>query len=526
LIGYEPLTSPKEKMTRVEQTATAFLVTESPLDEAGHRRRARGMTSGIRRKAGFLAAAGLLDYALQLAVPVVLVRHLTTQEFGDYRLVWLLVETGLILFPLFLPQSLFYFLPRAAPGTRPKLVGNTFASLFALGGLAILLLLGLMPVLPSSIAGLQRHSPLVQIFVGTWILASILDPLPTADGKAEWGACATIGFALVRTATLAGAAVAFSDLGWLLVVMCGLAMLKVGLAVLYALFAARERGLGFDGQLARMQLKYSLPFAMASGFFALRAQAGQWVVAANFPSSAFALISIASMVMAVGTLTRQPLGNALLPNISSLVGEGNVDGARKLISKAYLLLGCLLLPAFGLVIATADELVELIYTREYLGAVPLMQIYSLGQIATVFGAGWLLSAFGFGRLAATIGAISLLLSIALSILGLQLFGLAGAVAGTIAGLVVWEWWGLITVAKALGTSIAKLIPMDQTLKVAFVVAVGVLVAHIVSSELDTSVFLRLVAKSSAFMTTLLLGFVLTKVHHSVISLVRGASEAP
>lgn len=58
----------------------------------------------------------------------------------------------------------------------------------------------------------------------------------------------------------------------------------------------------------------------------------------NFPSSAFALISIASAVMAAGTLTRQPLGNALLPNISSLVGEGNVDGARKLISKAHLLL--------------------------------------------------------------------------------------------------------------------------------------------------------------------------------------------
>ncbi|QHO72373.1 hypothetical protein ACH79_06790 [Bradyrhizobium sp. CCBAU 051011] len=513
-------------MTRVEQTAKALLVTESLLEETAHRRRARGMRSGIRRKAVFLAAAGLLDYVLQLAVPVVLVRHLTTQEFGDYRLVWLLVETGLILFPLFLPQSLFYFLPLAAPGTRPKLVGNTFASLFVLGGLAILLLLVLMPILPSSIAGLERHSPLVQIFVGTWILASILDPLPTADGKAEWGACAAIGFALVRTATLAITAVAFSDLGWLLVVMCGLATLKVGLALLYALFVARERGLGFDGQLARIQLKYSLPFAMASGFFALRAQAGQWVVAASFPSSAFALISIAAMVMAVGSLARQPVGNALLPNISSLVGEGNVDGARKLISKAYLLLGCLLLPTFGLVIATADELVELIYTREYLGAVPLVQIYSLGQIATVFGSSWLLSAFGFGRLAATIGAISLLVSIALSIIGLQLFGLAGAVVGTIAGLVVWEWWALIKIAKALGTSIAKLIPMDQTLKVAFVVAVGVLVAHIVSSELDASVFLRLVAKSSAFMTTLLLGFLLTKVHHSVISLVRGASEAP
>ncbi len=89
--------------------------------------------------------------------------------------------------------------------------------------------------------------------------------------------------------------------------------------------------------VARMQLKHSLPFAMASGSFALRAQAGQWVVAANFPSAAVELISIASAVMAVGTLTGQPLGNALLSNISSLVGEGNVDGARKLISEAYLL---------------------------------------------------------------------------------------------------------------------------------------------------------------------------------------------
>jgi hypothetical protein len=81
-------------------------------------------------------------------------------------------------------------------------------------------------------------------------------------------------------------------------------------------------------------------------------------------------------------------------------------------------------------------------------------------------------------------------------LGLQLFGLAGALAGSIGSLALGGW-SLTKSAKALGTGIAKVIPMDQTWKVAFVVAVGVRVAHIVSSELDTSVFLRLVAKSSA-----------------------------
>ena len=103
---------------------------ESLLEGAAHRRRARGTRSGIRRKSGFLAAAGL---SLTLSWGCVIVRQLSTRSLGDHRLAWLVVETELILFPLFLPQSLFYFLPRAAPGTRPKLVGNTFASLFALG---------------------------------------------------------------------------------------------------------------------------------------------------------------------------------------------------------------------------------------------------------------------------------------------------------------------------------------------------------------------------------------------------------
>ncbi|MFB9266928.1 lipopolysaccharide biosynthesis protein [Bradyrhizobium erythrophlei] len=472
------------------------------------------MTSRIRRKASSLAAAGLLEYAVQMALPVILVRHLTKQEFGDYRLIWLVATTGVILFPLFLPQSLLYFLPRAAPGTRPKLVGNTFASLFALGGLSVLLLLVLMPVLPGSIAGLQRHSPLVQIFAGTWILASILDVLPNADGRAEWQACATVGLAILRAAALSGAAVASGDVGWVLMAMCGVAMVKVGTAVAYALFAAQETGLGFDGQLARMQLNYSLPFAVAQGLFALRGQADQWVVAANFSNTAFALISIASMVTVVGMLTRRPLNDALQPSINSLVGEGKLDDARALIQKAYLLVGLMLPPVLGLLISTAEELVELIYTRAYLGAVPLMRIYLLGDMATVFAAGHLLLAFGFGRQAAIVGAISLLLSIALSILALQFFGLAGAVAGSITSLVLWECWALNKVAKALGTSIAQMIRLDQTWKVILVVAVGVFVVHIFCSGLDTSVLLRLFVKSSVFVMVVLLGFVLTNMHRS------------
>jgi O-antigen/teichoic acid export membrane protein len=276
--------------------------------------------------------------------------------------------------------------------------------------------------------------------------------------------------------------------------------------------------------LLRKQLQYSLPLAIANGFFALRGQADQWVVAANFSNAAFALISVASVVSVFGTLIRQPVTTALVPDVSSLLGQGDLDGARELISKGYLLLAFMLTPVLGLVISTADELVELIYTPEYLGAVQLMRIYLLGQMVTVFAAGHLLGIFGYGRQAAMMSAISLLLSFALSILGVKLFGLAGAVAGSTISLVFWECWGLNKVAKGLGTGVVTLIRLDYIFKVALVVGLGVLLSYILCSGLNTSIILRLVAKSSVFVATVLLGFVLTKVHLSVIPLLRGGSE--
>lgn len=77
--------------------------------------------------------------------------------------------------------------------------------------------------------------------------------------------------------------------GWVLVAVCGVAMVKVGVARAYALFAAKETRLGFNGQLARMQLKIPLPFAVAEGLFALRVQADQWGLAANFSNTAYRL---------------------------------------------------------------------------------------------------------------------------------------------------------------------------------------------------------------------------------------------
>ena len=83
-----------------------------------------------------LGAAGVIEYGLQLLLPVILVRSLTAEAFGDYRLVWLLATTALAIFPLFIPGSLFHFLPRASPGSRAALMGNSLIFVVGAGAVA------------------------------------------------------------------------------------------------------------------------------------------------------------------------------------------------------------------------------------------------------------------------------------------------------------------------------------------------------------------------------------------------------
>ena len=82
-----------------------------------------------------LGTAYAVDYGLQFLLPVVLTRALDPQSFGEYRLLWLAVSTLLIIAPMCMPQSLYYFLPRSE-GDRKRLYLNQTVIFMVVAGLA------------------------------------------------------------------------------------------------------------------------------------------------------------------------------------------------------------------------------------------------------------------------------------------------------------------------------------------------------------------------------------------------------
>lgn len=411
---------------------------------------------GLRRSALLLAAAGAVEYGLQLAIPVVLVRHLDPGTFGQYRYLWLLAASSLAIAPLFMPQALFYFLPRYGE-RKGAVVGNVLAYLLFASCVTALIVSLLGFGVEAAHQLFQASSGLSSVFVGLWVLAAVVDVLPTADGRAPWQANATVLLAVLRAVLLTASALLAPQIVWIVAALVSVALFKCTAAGVYLWRMDARPRLTMNRQLFAMQLRYALPFAAGNALFLLRVQADQWVVATVADASIYAVFSIASALMPVATLLRQPVYNAMMPRLNSAYASADYGAVAALLKRTNGTTATLLIPVAACLIATAPELVALVYTPAYASAVAVMQVYLLGMMMNAFAVGHVLPGINKGRFAAINNGCCLLGSVILSYAGLRLFGLVGAALGSVCMFAVSELWSASTVARALGVHFRALI---------------------------------------------------------------------
>ncbi len=409
-----------------------------------------------RRHIVALALAGGVEYALQAVVPIILVRCLTVDAVAQYRFLWLLTGTALALAPAFMPQALFYFLPRAARDSEGALIGNALAYLALAGIVAGLLTAPWHPFLPAMAGDLFRQSRgLSSVFIAVWIVASLLDVLPTAEARAGWQAGATLALALLRTALIVLAALTVAELAPLVAAILLVGVAKLALLGRYLL--GRRRRLAWRAPLMVTQLRYALPFACGNALYLLRGQADQWVVAGLMSPASYAPFAIAGVFLPLATLVRVPVNNVMMSRLNGAHARGEHADMARLIAKTNGMSAMLLVPLSGALIACAPELVHIIYTALYAQATPVMQIFLVGVIANAFAVGHVLPTMEKGRAAILISACGLPLSVLLSVIGIRLWGLSGAALGGVLSLVLGELAATLVVARALGVCARQLL---------------------------------------------------------------------
>src|SRR5256885_4227781 len=202
-----------------------------------------GLTGhGLGRRALSLGAANALDYAFQFLLPVVLVRCLDAAAFGQYRLLWLAVGTVMAVVTSAMPGSLYYYLPRSDGATKRVYINQTLLFLSAAGVIAGWAVSSWNPWLPEKMRGLAQHEAIVPMFVLLWVVASLLDLLPTTEERVMWQAKATVGLAALRAVALSLAAILTRELEPVLLVLLAFVAVKVAVLLGYVARYHRLRG--------------------------------------------------------------------------------------------------------------------------------------------------------------------------------------------------------------------------------------------------------------------------------------------
>ena len=451
----------------------------------------------LRSSALTLALAGGIDYGLQLVVPFFLVRFLDPSVFGQYRFLWLMAGTALAIAPAFMPQALFYFLPRAEPANKGLLVGNVLVYLAAAACVVGAVTLGWNPLLPVMAENLffQTHS-ISTIFLALWVVASLFDVLPTAEERTHWHARAMIALSVCRTLLLAGVAMVTSEVLWVVSAMLAVAVVKIVLLAYY-MHSRRQKT---SWQLAgiKMQLAYCLPFALCNTFLLLRIQADQWVVASMLLPAQYAVFSIAAAVLPVAPLISRPVINAMMPDLNRVQSRGDFTAVSQLIAKTNGAIALFLLPISGGLFAVTPELVDIVYTSQYRDAAPIMRVYLIGMMMAAFAVGYVLPALERGRFAAINSAVSLVLSIVLSIVGINQFGMVGAALGSVLTMAISEFWSMQVVSRMLGIKMSELLAWKKLRSTLVATAMAMIGVLLLGELVSGKSFPMLVVKGLAY----------------------------
>lgn len=452
------------------------------------------VTASLARRALSLGTANAIDYGLQFMLPIVLTRTLDPHSFGQYRLLWLAVNTLMLVTPMCMAPSLYYFLPRSDRPTQRLYINQTLVFLVGAGLVSAWAISQWNPFLPHSLADIARgHGPVIPAFALLWIFASTLDILPTAEERVGWQAKAVVSMSLLRAVVLSATAIATRDLGSVLWALFAVTMVKATLLLVYVASHHGLRGPIARRDTFRAQMRQAAPFALSGALHGVRTQADQWIAAALFTVAQFASFSVATVLAPMVQIFRESVNHVFLPSMSRLQSTGDFEGMLELNNRANAMVALLAYPLLCFAFVFADPLISLVYTRAYLDAVPVLRLYTVALAAFVVELTSILFVLGQGPFAARVNGLVLLISLPLSYYGAVHWGLQGAALGSVSAIYGERVLSLSRIARLTGTPIRRLQNWTTLVGILAAAAVSALGAGIAIAGFEMPPIARLAA---------------------------------
>jgi O-antigen/teichoic acid export membrane protein len=392
------------------------------------------MSSFISRGA-VLASARLLNQALMLLSPLLLVRLLDIVEYGRYRQFMAIAMLVTSMGGFALSANLTYLLARS-PDRAPTDVTKTTALMFIVSVVSALTIVVFHPwLVPEEIADSWW---LLALYVFMFLNLEVVIAYWLAQRRSVEVMVYTVTVTVWRLATLLGAAVYFHDVEMIFVTIVIAETFK-NVAVYLWLRGRKLLVFRWDRAALREQVRLVAPLGLGSILNKLN-EFGRVVVGSVMGPVPLAIYTTAHYQVPLVNIVQTSLSDVIFPDLVKRAQRDPAEGL-KLWKRAQMMVAAVILPAFALLEYFAEPLIRLAFTAEYVSATPYFQVFMILMVRQVFQFSTLLRSVEDNASFATSNAVALGINIVLLVALMPRYGLWGPTLGLVVGQ-LWTAWYL------------------------------------------------------------------------------------
>jgi O-antigen/teichoic acid export membrane protein len=405
-----------------------------------------------------LMSGRALGFAAAFLIPVVLVRIFDPAVFGTYKQLFLIYGTLYGMIQLGMAESLFYFLPSdSRKGGR--YVFNSILVITSAG----LVCLGLIKTAGTTISGwmsnpeLSTHMTLIGLYLLLTMASAVLEIVMISRKRYLWASGSYAFSDLLRAGLFIIPALLFERLEWLLMGGVVFASLRLAAAIIY-IWREFNGELRPDAALLKKQLAYALPFAMALLIYTLQANLHQYVISYYYDAATFAIYAVGCLQIPLVDFMMTSAGNVMMVRMGERIREGRPEAVPAIWHDTTRKLALIFFPLVGLLLASAPELITVLFTQSYRASVPIYMLWSTSILFSVLMTDAVLRVYAETRFLLMLYGVRLLLIATLIHGFLAFFQLSGAVLVTLMATMITHGSALIRIGSLMRLGFRQILP--------------------------------------------------------------------
>ncbi len=332
-------------------------------------------TGSLKSQSAWLFLAKIIGFAFSFALPLLVVRFLTQEQFGIYQQIFKILVNLVAILPLGFSMSAYYFLSRETE-QKPFAVFNILIFNFAMGGIAFLIFC-FYPQLIGNIfqsPEITRLLPTLGIVVWFWIFSSFLDTVALANQETKIATVFIVFSQFTKALLMVTAVIFFADVKALIYAALIQGIVQTIVLFFYLKSRFPRFWKAFDAKFFRQHAIYALPFGVSGLIWTLQLDIHNYFIGSRFSPSEYAIYAVGCFQLPLISIIAESATAVLIPRMSELQLQNNKREMIELTARVMQKLAFFYFPIYVFLIITAQTFITTLFTEKFSASVPIFLV--------------------------------------------------------------------------------------------------------------------------------------------------------